>query len=77
MNILDIKLQHYIKAGHLLQQCCLSKISTIMDCRHIINTINTYKDMYEYYRHQTSTLLQGWSLAAPVLFVKYSNNKGL
>ena len=48
-----------------------------MDYRQVINTINTYKDLYEYFRHQTSTLLQGWSLAAAVLFVKYSNNNGL
>ena len=77
MNILDIKLQHYFKAGHWLEQCCLSNIPTIMDYRPSINTIYTYKDMYEYFRHQTSTLLQGWSLAAAVLFVKYSNSNGL
>ena len=51
MNILDIKLQHYFKAIHLLQQCCLSNIPTIMDYRPSINTIYTYKDMYEYFRH--------------------------
>ena len=28
-----------------------------MDYRHIINTTDTYKDMYEYFRHQTVTLL--------------------
>ena len=57
MNILDIKLQHYFKAGHWLQQCCLSNILTIMDYRPSINTLYTYKDKYEYFRHQTVTLL--------------------
>ena len=74
MNILDIKLQHDFKAGHLLHQCCFSNISTIIDYRHSINTIDSYKDLYQYFRHQTATLLQGCSIAAAVLFVKYINN---
>ena len=77
MNILYIKLQHYFKAVPLLHQYCLLDISTITDYRHINDTIDTYKDMYEYFRHQTSTLFQGWSLAAAVLFVTYFNNNGL
>ena len=48
-----------------------------MDYRYNINTVNTYKDMYEYFRHQTSTFLQCWSQAAAVLFVKYFNNNRL
>ena len=60
----------------LLKHCCLSNISTILDYRHTVKTINTYKDMYEYFRHHTSTLYQGWSLAAAVLFVKYLNING-
>ena len=51
-----------------------------MDYRPVINTTDTYnmyKDMYEYFRHQTSTLYQGWSLAAAVLFIKNFNNNGL
>ena len=63
-----------LKAVHLLQQCCLSNISTIMNNRHINDTIDTYKDMYKYFRHQPATELQGCSLAAAVLFVKYFNN---
>ena len=69
-----MKLQHYFKAGHLLQQCCLSNISTVMDYRHVISTIDIYKDMYEYFRHQSATELQGCSLAAAVLFASYLNN---
>ena len=73
--MLDIKLQQNFKAVHLLQQCCLSNISTIMNNnRHIIDTLNTYKDLYKYFRHQPATEPQCCSLAATVLFVKYINN---
>ena len=43
------------KAVHLLQQCCLPNISTIMNNKHISDTVDTYKDMYRYFRHQTAT----------------------
>ena len=68
MNILDIKLELFFNAVQLLQQCCLSNISTIMDYRHLINAMDTYKDMYKHFRHQTGTLLQCCSVAAAVLF---------
>ena len=77
MNILEIKLQHYFKPGHWLEQCCLSNILKVMDYRPVINTTDTHKVMYEYFKHQTATLLQGCSLAAAVLFVKNFNNIGL
>ena len=48
-----------VKAVHLLQQCCLSNISKIMNNRDINDTIDTYKDMYRYFRHQSATELQG------------------
>ena len=54
-DILDINLQHNFKAVHLLQQCCLPNISTIMNNRHVNDTVDTYKDMYRYFRHQTTT----------------------
>ena len=73
-DILDIKLQHNFKAVHMLQQCCLPNISIIMNNRHINDTIDTYKDMYGYFKHQTATLLQGCSHAAAVLFALYLNN---
>ena len=39
-------------------------------------TLDIYKDMYKilYFRHQSATEIQGCSLAAAVLFVKYFNN---
>ena len=55
MDILNIKLQHYFKAVHMLQQCCLPYISIIMNNRHINDTIDTYKDMYKYFRLQPAT----------------------
>ena len=45
-----------------------------MNNRLINDTIDTYKDMYKYFRHQPATELQGCSLAVEVLFVKYFNN---
>merc|ERR1711893_66698 len=48
-----------------------------MDYRHLINAMDTYKDMYKHFRHQTGTLLQCCSVAAAVLLVKYFNNNGL
>ena len=77
MNILDIKLQHLFNAVHWLQQCCLSNISTKMDYKHIFNSLDTYKDMYKYFGHQTATLQPCCSFAAAVLFVKYFYNNGL
>ena len=77
INILDINLQQNFKAANLLQQCCLSNISTIMDYRHLINSMDSYKDMYKHFRHQTGTFCQCWSVAGAVLFVKYFNNTGL
>ena len=76
MNILDIKLQHYFKAVHLLQQCCLSITSTTIKKRHTNVTIDSYKDMYRYFRHQPATE-QCCSLAVAVLFVKYFSNESL
>ena len=55
MDILNNKLQHYFKAVHMLQQCCLPNISMIMNNRHINNTIDTYGDMYKYFRLQPAT----------------------
>ena len=55
MDILDIKLQHNFKAVHMLQQCCLLNISTIMNDKHISDTVDTNKDMYRYFRHQAAT----------------------
>merc|ERR1711893_76164 len=45
-----------------------------MDYRHLINTMDTYKDMYKHFRHQTGTLLLCCSVAAAVLFFKFNNN---
>ena len=45
-----------------------------MNNRHINDTVDTHKDMYQYFRHQPATEPQGCSLAAAVLFVKYFNN---
>ena len=55
INILDINLQHNFKAVHLLQQCCLSYISTIMNNRHINDTTDTYEDMHKYFSNQSAT----------------------
>ena len=53
----------------MLQQCCLPlEISTIMNNKHISDTVDTYKDMNRYFRHQAGTLFQGCSHAAAVLF---------
>ena len=74
-DILDINLQHNFKAVYLLQQCCLPNIRTTMDERHINNTVDSYKDICEYFRqHHPATYLQGCLLAAALLFVKYFNN---
>ena len=48
-----------------------------MNNRHINNTLDTYKDVYRHFRPKLATELQGCSLAAAVLFVKYFNNNGL
>ena len=49
IDILDIKLQHNFKAVHMLQQCCLPNISTIMNNRQINDTVYTYKDNVKLY----------------------------
>ena len=49
------------------------QVSFFKPNRHIIDTIDTCKDMYKYFRHQPAMELQGCSLAVAVLFVKYFN----
>ena len=80
IDILDIKLQHNFKAVHLLQQCCLPNISTIMNNRHINDTIDTYKDMNKYFGDQAATELPGCHLLQQCCLLNISttmNDRGI